>query len=482
MINYLRKYRERKYLMRIILSINLLIVSIMLVSLLAAYWYSQKISLDAQGEANEKVLSQINYNISYMNETVKNFAISLFYDNDMAHLLFSSDQDKFNDITRITKLNKTLAYNSYIHSIIIYNSKRGSYFPSGDDTLLSENSNLMKIVDGYLSGSKPIYKMQLMPVQFIPDSKHPERTQEVFSLYMYDSLDEYKKSESALIINIKPEWLFEKMELMNLHSPTGANRIFILDQNKEIYSPTDQADPDLTHLKNEVYRNIASSPNQVSQFTYSYHDEKQIVNYMVNASTHWVIVNFEPYTAVLAAVNKLKVVFITVAAVCFILALFASFFVSTKLYSPINGLLKQTKRLPGHEPEGLEDRDEISLISSSYNHLIEKLMSEQNKKEGNESIIRSYYLRKLVTDSSLFSASELQECMDKKYLKVDLHKELLIGVLKIDHYDKISEEIADSSTGFDLKLLLFAICNIFMEIASEEMTADVVDIRGSILF
>jgi AraC-like DNA-binding protein/GR25 family glycosyltransferase involved in LPS biosynthesis len=474
MNNYLRKYRERKYLMRIILSINLLIVSCLLVSLLAAYLYSQKISLDSQREANEKVLSQINYNISYMNETVKSFAISLFYDNDMAHLLFSSGVDRLEDTLRINKLNKTIAYNSFIHSIVIYNSKRASYFSVGDDTVTDKNGNLMNTIDGFLSGIKPIYKMQLMPVKYIPDPKHPDKTQEVFSLYMYDSLDVYNKSESALIINLKAEWLFEKLELMNHQSLSGSNRIFILDQNQEIYSAATQDDLDLDDVKNEVYRHIASTQNQVSQFTYTNNNEKQIVNYLINSSIDWVIVATEPYIAVVAAADQLKFAFITVAVVCFILALLASLFVSNKLYSPINGLLKQTKRLPSNDTESFAERDEIDYISHIYNHLIEKLMDEQNKQEGNESIIRSYYLRKLITDSSAFLANELQECIDKRYLRVNVEKNIILGVLKIDHYGKI----ADKSNGYDVKLLHYAISNIILEIVNEEMQGDVVDIRG----
>ncbi|NQX58048.1 AraC family transcriptional regulator [Paenibacillus qinlingensis] len=474
MNNYLRKYRERKYFMRIILSINLLIISVMLASLLSAFLYSKKISLDSQQEANEKVLSQINYNITYMNDTVKNFAISMFYDTDMAHLLFSGEQDTFEDTNRINKLTKTIAYNSFIHSIVFYNSKRNMYFTSGDDAITSSTSNLMNGIGEYMSGGKPIYKMQMMPLRYVPDLKHPERSQQVFSLFIYDSLEAYTKKESTLIINVKPEWLFEKLELMNRQSSNRANRIFVLDQNKEMYSPNIQDDKDLGNLKEEVYRQIASSGRQVSQFTYMANGEKQIVNYIVNRSVNWVIVDVEPYVGVLAAVDKLKIVFITVAAICLVLAVVASLIISNRLYSPINVLLKQTKRLPGGEPERTNGGDEISYISHSYNHLIEKLMSEQTKHDSNEAIVNSYYLRKLVTDSRSFTSEELAECVRGGYMNVDLEKESILGVLKFDHYQDLKER----KLGVDMNLLTFAVSNIIREFVSEELRGDVVDIRG----
>ncbi|MBM7565805.1 helix-turn-helix domain-containing protein [Paenibacillus sacheonensis] len=474
MNNYLRKYRERKYFMRIILSINLLIISVMLASLLSAFLYSKKISLDSQQEANEKVLSQINYNITYMNETVKNFAISMFYDTDMAHLLFSGEEDAFEDTDRINKLTKTIAYNSFIHSIVFYNSKRNQFFSSGDDAITSSTSNLMNRIDEFLSGGSRIFKMQLMPLRYVPDLKHPERTQQVFSLYMYDSLDAFSKKESALIINVKPEWLFEKLELMNRQSSNRSNRIFVLDQNKEAYSPDIQDDQDLGGLKDEVYRQIAASHRQVSQFTYMAGGEKQIVNYIVNSSVNWVVVDVEPYVGVLSAVDQLKVIFATVAAICLVLAVVASLVVSNRLYSPINGLLKQTKRLPGGEPDRTNEQDEISYISHIYNHLIEKLMTERTKHESNEAIVRSYYLRKLVTDSGAFTSEEWAECVRGGYVNADLEKASIVGVLKFDRY----EELKEKRHGVDVNLLNFAASNILREYISEELRGDVVDIRG----
>jgi YesN/AraC family two-component response regulator len=460
--------------MRIILSINLLIISVMLASLLSAFLYSKKISLDSQQEANEKVLSQINYNISYMNDTVKNFAISMFYDTDLAHLLFSGESDTFEDTNRVNKLAKTIAYNSFIHSIVIYNSKRNMFFTSGDDAITSSTSNLMNQMGEFLSGAKPIFKMQMMPLRYVPDLKHPERSQQVISLFMFDSLEAYTKKESALIINVKPEWLFEKLELMNRQSSNRSNRIFVLDQNKEMYSPDIQNDQDLGNLKDVVYRQIDTTHRQVSQFTYMDTGEKQIVNYIVNRSVNWVIVAVEPYVGVLAAVDRLKAVFITVAAICLVIAVFASWVISNRLYSPINVLLKQTKRMPGGEPDRTNEQDEISYISHIYNHLIEKLMTEQTKHDSNEAIVRSYYLRKLVTDSRAFTPEDWTECVQGGYLNVNLEKECIVGVLKLDRYEKLK----DKMLGVDVNLLNFAVSNILREFVSEELRGEVVDIRG----
>ncbi|MFD0669946.1 helix-turn-helix domain-containing protein [Cohnella sp. GCM10027633] len=479
MNKYLRKYRERKYLVRIMLSINLLIVAVMLASLVTAYWNSKRISLASQREANEKVLSQINYNISYMNETVKNFAISLFYDNNMAHLLFSREEDRFEDTSRINKLNKTIAYNSYIHSIVFYNSKRQQYFTGGDPDISEEGSNLMPLMKDYLEGKHPIYKMQLMPVEFTPDSKHPERKEEVFSLFLYDSLDAYSKSESVLIVNIQPEWLFEKLDMLNSRSDGSSNQIFILDQNREIYRPSGEESGELMGIRNEVYRQLDSSHRDVAQFTHPYRDDKQIVNYMVNPSVNWVIVDVEPYAHVMWAVDELRNVFFTVAIVCFVLAAFASLFIARRLYSPINGLLEQTQRLPGAGSVAVADpllaeKDELGYISRIYNQMIERIIRDRSWQEDNGNIIESYYHRKLITASPSFTSEDWNECVARSYLRTDLTRDSVIGVLKIDQYDKHKARLRAS----DMQLLHFAITNVALEMLSGELRADIVNLKG----
>ncbi len=474
MNNYLRKYRERRYFMRIVLSINILLVFFVLASLLTALWYAQRISLDSQREANAKVLSQINYNITYMNETVKTYAVSLFYENETAHLLYSGEVDRFEDTSRVNRLNKTIAYNSFLHSVVIYNSKRDVYFTGGDSAIDAPNSDLLRRIEGYLNGDDPMYKMELMPVRFQPDVRRPERTQDVFSLFLYDSLADYVKTESALILNVKPEWLLEKLELMNGRPADRANQLFILDQNMNFYSPNAETKLDLEALKGEVRRHYDAEGSDAAQFTFESGGEKYIVNYMSNPSVRWLIVDVEPYAVVLAAVDKLRIVFLTIAAVCLALAIVASLFVTNKLYSPINGLLKQTKRFPGSESEPSEEKDEIGYISQMYNRLIETFLQEQVKQGGDEAILRSYYVRKLITDSAAFSEEDRQECLDHGYLRTSLNRELVLGVIKLDDYAKLKER----TKGVDVSLLHFAVANIIHEVVSAELDVDVVDMRG----
>jgi AraC-like DNA-binding protein len=109
-----------------------------------------------------------------------------------------------------------------------------------------------------------------------------------------------------------------------------------------------------------------------------------------------------------------------------------------------------------------------------YNRLMETFLQEQDKQEGDEPILRSYYVRKLITDSSEFSEEDRQECLERGYLRASLARELVLGVLKLDGYAKLKER----AIGVDISLLHFAVANIIQEVVSEEWNGDVVDMRS----
>ncbi|MDG0792121.1 hypothetical protein OMP38_15550 [Cohnella ginsengisoli] len=145
---------------------------------------------------------------------------------------------------------------------------------------------------------------------------------------------------------------------------------------------------------------------------------------------------------------------------------------SNKLYNPVNVLLKQTERVPGVAKDRPQGKDEFSYVTDIYDRLVDKLASEQSRQAGNENIICSYHLRKLVTDSTAITAEELRSFRERGYLKTDLEWPFVLGVIKVDDYKKLK-----NTRGLDLKLLQFAVSNIVQEVVSEVLPVDAVDLR-----
>ncbi|WP_227013805.1 helix-turn-helix domain-containing protein [Paenibacillus psychroresistens] len=451
-----------------------MIITFTIVSSTALYLYSERISLDSQREANEKVLLQMNYNVTYMNEIAKNFAVSMFFDLDIISLLNDSNWVDIDQIQKINRINKKINSNSFIHSLVLYNSKKNEYFTGGN---LANREVLINTMDDYLSGRKQMNKMQFIPIKFPAKSNATEQNIDVFSLFMYDSLTQYSKSQSALIINIKPEWLFQNIEIMNGFSANKAGRMFIMDQNSEAFSPTLYPNIANDELKKRINQQIKSTNKTASQFTYTSNHQKQIVNYIINSPNNWIIVNVQPYEELLGAVKKIRIASIIIILVSILLAAIVSLFVSNKLYNPVERLLRQFRRPTDTDLEQATKKerfDELHYMSAIYSNVMDKLNVAETTQDMNESIVKSYYLRKLIMDSSSFSPEELRECAENQRFKIDMNNPLLVGVIQIDNYRSFSE----SKTIAQQKLYHFALTNICEEIISEHMTCEIIEARS----
>ncbi len=465
------KYKSRKYFQRIVISTNLLIISFLMISSLTLYFYSEQIVLKLQRESNEKVLSQMNFNINYMNEIVKNFAFSIFFDSDFIPLMESDNKDTKEYLRRITKLKKLIDPNTYIESLLIYNHKTDKFYtvgsgnvPGPDDVLLNE----------YLTGERPMKKLQFTPLNLDFDDAGIGSKPELFSMFLYNGIESYTKSESLLMMNIKPEWLFQNIKVINGLAASRNSHIYILDQNKQILTSEQQTAVSLQPLKETVYREVDIAHKKAGQFTYKANGDKQIVNYMVNPANNWIIVSVQPYEDVLGVIDKLMKACIIVIIVCFLLGLGVSLFVGHRLYNPIERLLNQFKRQSGSEVESVKGNDELDYMSEVYHQVIEKMKTAETKLDTNQNILKSYYLRKLITDSRSFTAEDVTECSEKGYFQISENGKLMLAVLKMDRCRNLQDNVTEQQKN----LYQFAVSNISAEIISGELPCEIAAIRG----
>lgn len=476
-MSFLQKYKSRKYLQRVFLSFNLLIIAFTIVASTALYLYAERVSLNLQREANEKVLLQMDYNITYMKEIAKNFAVSMFFDNDIISLLNDDSWEDMDQIQKINRIKKKIDSNSFIDSIVLYNSKKNIYFTGGDT---SRRESLINTMDDYLSGRKQMYKMEFMPITLNGKANTAEQSIDVFSLFMYDSLTRYTKSQSALIVNIKPEWLFQNIKIINGLSDKKAGHIFILDQNQQVFSPAPYPGIAGDELMGSINRQIRSANKSASQFTYVFNHQKQIVNFIKNSANNWVIVNIQPYEVVLEEIHKIRMASIVIIVVLIVLAIVVSLFVSQRLYHPVERLLKQFRKFSDADTTQTAEKekfDELRYMSTIYSDVLDKLNSAETMKDMNESIVKFFYLRRLVLDSPSFSPEELRECANNHRFKIDSHAPFIVGVLQIDH-NRVFSEVHTLSRQ---KLYKFALSNICSDVISEHMACEIIEIRSDYL-
>ncbi|MNH90083.1 HTH-type transcriptional regulator YesS [compost metagenome] len=468
----LQFYRSRKYFKRIFYTNTLLVVLFLLIFCSVLYVNSRSTALNLQQDANHKVLNQINYNIDNLNEMVKNLTVSTFNDRDITALMNSSEIDMFQFYNKLNKMNQILISNPFLSSVAIFNGANGCYYSTAFNSPIScGNNEPNNLLGSFLKEHKTFPKLVLLPLEETKGTS----VQTVFSYLIYNSAGDYSKNESVLMMNVKPEWLFDNIRVMNEIADNSTGDAFIIDSKGKLFSPSGSMMQDESILK-VLDEKFAQIGNNSGYFIAKTGKNKQIVSYMTSKVNNWKVVSVQPYDAVFGRINQIGTFSIIALLIFVALSLLISALVSVKLYTPVGKLLNQMKLLPSLEREWMNgDRDELSYLSSVYQDMEEKMSVLQVDHLSNQHVLSHYFLRRWITDSTSITAQEYKDYTVERNLPAE--PAFLLCLLKIDDY----AEFRDSRSELEKKLCKFAVTNIVEEVIGESHSNQAVDMMNDYL-
>ena len=229
-MNILNSIRNRKYLKRIFFLVMIaILLSVCIFSVILGHKIESNL-LQSEYDNNIKVLSQMEYNINSMIETVNNLGFSLFYSADVITMMYGKN-NKIEDLALyINRLNSSiLNSNDYILSIYVYNNFEKKYY-STLNRLYIDDSNLNVLIDSY---NKMPPKLVPLPREspFLTGSSADNN--KIFSFFYYDDLESKEQMNGALILNIKSDWIYNNIELINAIGGESKGEILIFDNNED---------------------------------------------------------------------------------------------------------------------------------------------------------------------------------------------------------------------------------------------------------
>jgi len=461
-------YRSRKYFQRLLLYIALMTAVFLLVPSLLLYYQAEQTNLDMQNEANEKVLAQIDYNISSMNEIIQTLAVSIYVDNDIKALLTSRSRNDAMEIVRGTnKVNAYVDSNTFLNSIVAYNGVSDQFFVAGDVRAQMQETHIRQKIEHAMSQS------DLLAMRLVPMSLYDEKGAiDIFSVFMFQSLDGYRQGESALVLNIKSEWLFNNLKVIN----QGEGRhgaVYILNGEGDFISDGKDKDTLSQALKAEIHKRLQAQGSDSGFFVLDTFGGKQIVDYTKTAIKDWNVVSIQPYDEVMGRIDRMRTNSLWLVGTVLLLSLLTSFLISFRLYRPIEKLTSQIRTYtPQWGESTVADSDELSFVSQSYNKAIEKIRSINLEKAASQVVLKTYALRRLVADSSVFSKREWNDTIARHALNLN-EGPYLIALLKIDQLNKYEASVPAP----ERKLHAFAIPNIAQELLAGEGPGEVFEMK-----
>lgn len=468
----LQLYKSRQYLQKLLLSFMVCSTIIIAISSWIFYFYSQNQVLRTQYDADQKLLTQINFNIQNKNDIIRNLAISIYYDNDLIALKSGTELDQI--LLKTEKLNYLVTLSPFLQSIVFYNGKMDGLYGSTNHDV--NNEQMLQDMRKMLKGSNEIPKLKLIPTKF--SSTGGEEKLDVFSFVMYngDSINSYDRS--ALVLNVKPTWLLDNLKVLNQLMERPNNEIIVIDSDGNTLIDNERTISEPDAMKQDILQHIAASKQTIDHFSYSFLGRKYMITFMREVNG-WQLISIQSYNEIMGNLIPIKITAITLSLLLILISILLSFLVSHKLYKPIEQLLmqvnqEQTKNSNFGSSLSLPMKDELSYISNVYSKLHEKIKGVQDIQDQHDKIAKMYYMRSLIVDSRSFTADEFSQCISQQKLNVNNQGDYVLAVVKIDNY----KEINQNTNSMNVNLLNFAVTNIIEEILLLHFACESVDMKS----
>lgn len=438
------------YKLRLLISMSLVVVFLVAVISGGLYFIAKRNILVIQEDATHKVLAQIDYNITYMNEMIKNMAMTTYFDNNTIYLMTSKNLDIALKSTTLDRLDRTVAITPYLQSIVIYNQYTGDYW----STAYSQRDGVMQALRKYMTSERQIVKARLLPL-------NPE----VFSYFVCEMETCGGEEQSTLIFNVRSEWLYNNIQLINQMGGHSGQIVLMDTQGKQLASSkqTSQLPVDSSLLMK--YNPLTPNGEIIKDVVVSAGEKTSLMTYM-RTINGWYVINIQDYDRVMGGIERFRTIVIACAISLLAIALLAVFFISQKLYFPIGKLFRQLKAAIGDDQQKAFNRDELAFISNSYAQVA------RNYQITKKNFAKQHQLRTVLVDSSSVTKEQFAAFVEDNRLNIDPTTLFRICVFKFDAFQTFIDDPYFTNKG----LFRFAIVNIVEETFSQLFRVEMVDL------
>jgi len=459
----------KRYQKRIILWITASTTLIVIISTLVIYGTVHQIFLDKEYQSSKEILRQMKYNTEFMDKTITNICLYMYTNSDLSFLMNSTSKEiDINELSvRLGKVaGSAILSNNYIQSICIYNSFDEQYFYTGKP-LFFNDKYLKQIMSGY--PNVPKLKPILRKIQIDYGTKTNE--EEVLTYILYETIGTPSKIDNAVIVNVRPEWLLDNLKIINMPKENSNNSVYVMNEKGEFIGKEKNDSTEEQWLYSELNKNKSSNKELTGFFNGKLNGQKYFVTYTRIESDGLVLFKVQPLKEIYSYFDIIRNRIFLVLIAFIMIAIIISIFVSKKLYKPINKLIGQITLNKQDVQYDEVNKDEISYLNSVYNYAFDKLNYYEREKSMNHRIMKTYWLRKLITEGESLNREEFESIFKANILNISYDDCFIICVFKIDNFTRFKLE----NNIINRDLIKFAIVNIMSEGISQSFPVESVE-------
>lgn len=452
---------------KLLLSYILLSFMILIISTFALYQgYRNQIFVQANN-VYDKLLKQANYYTQNTLYWANSFIYQLYIDDNIYNLMYDSSKSSDKRAMGILKLNQASSVIPLTQSIYIYNNTLKMFYSSVGINSSSDNFYDKDIVSILRKSNGSL------TTEFIPRKiKIPDRatSTDVLTIILANNkLKDNGLPEGAIILNLNASEIGNYFKDISNES----NNLFAINNKGMVVlnSKTNSFCQDISNLN--YVKKILNSKAAEGHFTEVVDGTSCIINFMTSDRTNLRFINITPYQTLLESMNKMINLLLIMFILIFIVGIPISYFISKKIYSPIDRIIKNVKNnLSSSDAiEKSENRNELDYLSSAIDKILNTSLSLKNISSEDSIFIK----QKILKDLLLNSLNNIK-VIEKKLIDLNIYlvpTNLMTFVLRIDSYKKFSSSYSKE----DLELFQYALTNISIEVTSNKYNCEAVDME-----
>ena len=407
---------------KIIRQILLIMSALMIIMTIVLYNNFKDIYIENITAQNKKLVGLLSNDVDYMNEMIKTFCITTYFNSSTVTLMNNDESDFFEYGRAINNLQKIVAGNSIIDSVLVYNNKLNVFYSTIGDTSMDE-----PYIIELFETQKDIPKLKPIPRILSKDYYYEEKN--AFTYFMYDSVDHEGRPNGALIINIKTDWF-----LQNLVKASGKSELFyIIDEENNLVAAKDVDNALLKKAltdeqKHEIFE------NNYTTFITGERKNKEIYFCFAIPNTDWILVSCQPYEDFLKNLNILRnnILLLEIGFI-FLLAIL-TVFAAKKIYAPIDKAVRKIRQI---------DSSNAKEIKNDMDYIVDSVNQYEKEKKSVDKIIKSNYLKEI-----LIAGNTAEELSKSNIISFD-GLSYIVGIFKIDDFSSASNKKKLSTSCFD---------------------------------
>ncbi|WP_256759540.1 AraC family transcriptional regulator [Cohnella sp. WQ 127256] len=467
----MKRFGVKAYYAKMVLWISIAILLIIIALSAVVYVNTQKLLMKNEYASNQKILFQVKFNMSFMDDTISSLCKSLFLNSDVGAVMYAMQENMVDVANRLNKVTSSItSTNPYIHSVTIYNRNLDQTYSAGSPSFFEDQ----------LLGA--LYHSEQLPPKMKPifrDIKklvnRETKPEYVFSYIMYETSADDLKPDGVIIINVRSEWLLDNIRQINMIDKRKGDNIFLLDQSGEFLADGTGDSEIMRWVKSDLADYKAAHPDVGSDgfFQSKHGGTPYLVTYSSIESAGLTLLKTQPVLEVYRSIASLRTSIIIITLIALVLAFVISILISRRIYQPFGNLVNAIRR-DRHRGSGEDEVvDEISYLNTVYQESLEELELFYKEKHDNMDVMRHYWLSRLLDERFAVSRHELAALFKEMRISLPVEGSHAVCLLKIDNY----KEFQTSFGAKDKEMFRFALLNIASEIVARSYPNEGIDMK-----